>query len=178
MRTYICVISMYGARSAVFVCTGRVLSITSQATRNLFVLEVSTGTVTCCFNSLFTGLVPCWFECSTQNKPYQQVRARTHVSWACVAHGLQCLCVRGACCPSLAKQLVIWVVVEVSTVTVICCYNSMCTGMYRVGMNVPLKTNRANKYAHVPLCRGRECRTVCSVCAYGARVVHHFPSNS
>ena len=91
-RTYSCVMGVCGARSAVFVCTGRVLSITSQATRNLFVLEVSTGTVTCCFNSLFTGLVPGWFECSTQNKPYQQVRARTHVSWACLAHGPQCLC--------------------------------------------------------------------------------------
>ena len=51
----------------------------------------------------------------------------------------------------------------------------MCTGMYPVGMNVPLKTNRANKYAHVPLCHERVRRTVCSVCAYGARVVHHLP---
>ena len=105
MRTYICVISMYGARSAVFARTGRVLSITSQATRNFLVLEVSTGTVTCCFNSMFTG-------------------------------------------------------------------------MYPVGMNVPLKTNRANKYAHVHMCHKHVWRTVCSVCAYGARVVHHFPSNS
>ena len=29
-----------------------------------------------------------------------------------MAHGLQCWRVRGACCPSLLKQLVIWVVVE------------------------------------------------------------------
>ena len=119
-----------------------------------------------------------WYECFTDNKPRKQVCARTCVSWACMSHGVQCLCVRGACCPSLLKQLVIWVVVEVSTGTVMCCCNSMCTGMYRVGMNVPLKTNRANKYAHVPLCRERACRTVCSVCAYGARVVHHLPSNS
>ena len=47
MRTYLCAVCMYGARSAVFVRTGRVLPITCQATRNLFVLEVSTGTVTC-----------------------------------------------------------------------------------------------------------------------------------
>ena len=46
------------------------------------------------------------------------------------------------------------------------------------GMYLPLKTNRANKYAHVPLCHERECRTVCIVSAYGARVVHHFLSNS
>ena len=39
MRTYLCVTSVYGARSAVFARTGRVLSITCQATRNLIVLE-------------------------------------------------------------------------------------------------------------------------------------------
>ena len=121
---------------------------------------------------------PGWFECSTENKPYKQACTRTYASWACVAHGLQCLCVRGACCPSLAKQLVILSFFEVSTGTVICCCNSMCTGMYRVGLNVPLKTNRANKSAHVPLCHERVRRTVCGVCAYGARVVHHFLSNS
>ena len=104
MRTYLCVMSVSGARSAVFARTGRVLSITSQATRNFLVLEVSTGTVTCCYNSMFTG-------------------------------------------------------------------------MYRVGMNVPLKTNRANKYAHVHMCHKHVRRTACSVCAYGAHVVHHFPSN-
>ena len=122
--------------------------------------------------------VPGWYECSTENKPCKQVCARTPVPWTCMAHGLQCLCVRGACCPSLLKQLVLWVVVEVSTGTVMCCFNSMCTGMYPAGMNVPLKTNRANKYAHVPLCHGHAWRTVCSVCAYGAHVVHHFLSNS
>ena len=67
--------------------------------------------------------VPGWYECSTENKPCKQVRARTSVSWTCLAHGLQCLCVRGACYPSLLKQLVIFVVVEVSTGTVTCCFN-------------------------------------------------------
>ena len=55
-----------------------------------------------------------------------------------------------------------------------CCFNSMFTGMYPVGMNVPLKTNRANKYAHVPVCPEHAWRMGCSVCAYGARVLHHF----
>ena len=36
----------------------------------------------------------------------------------------------------------------------------------------------ANVYAHVPLCHEHEWRTVCRVGAYGARVVHHFLSNS
>ena len=52
------------------------------------------------------------------------------------------------------------------------------TGMDRVGLNVSLKTNRTNKYAHVPMRHGHAWRTVCSVCAYGARVAHHFLSNS
>ena len=56
--------------------------------------------------------VPGWYECSTQNKPRKQVCTRISVPCACLAHNLQCLRVRGACCPSLLKQLVIWVVVE------------------------------------------------------------------
>ena len=106
MRTYPCVVGMYGARSAVFVRTGRVLPITSQATRNLFVLEVSTGTVTCV------------------------VSTRCSLDW------------------------------------------------YRVSLTVSLKTNRTNKYAHVPMCRKHVWRTVRSVCAYGAHVAKSFPSNS
>ena len=152
MRTYLCVMSVFGARSAVFARTGRVLSITCQATRNLIVLEGIDQHRNLLFQLVVHWNVPGWSQCSTKNRPCKQVCARTSVSRACMPHGLQCWRVRGACCPSLAKQLVIWVVVEVSTVTVICCYNSMCTGMYRVGMNVPLKTNRANKYAHVLLC--------------------------
>ena len=124
----------------------------------------------CCFNWTGTG----WIEFRTEWKPCKRVRARSGSARACVAHALQCWRVRGACCPSLLKR----VVVEVSTGTVICCYTSMCTGMYRVGMNVPLKTNRANKYAHVPLCHEHACRTVCSVGAYGARVAQSFPTNS
>ena len=54
---------MIGARFAVFARRVRVLPSPSQATRNLSFLEVSTGTVTCCFNSYFTGLVPGWYEC-------------------------------------------------------------------------------------------------------------------
>ena len=52
--------------------------------------------------------VPGWYECSPEKKPRKQVCARTYVSWSCIAHDLQCLCVWGACCPLLAKQLVIF----------------------------------------------------------------------
>ena len=84
--------------------------------------EVSTVTVICCFQLVVHWNVLGWYECSTDNKPRKQVCARTCVSWACMSHGVQCLCVRGACCPSLLKQLIILSFVEVSTVTVICCY--------------------------------------------------------
>ena len=49
MRTYLCVVIMFGARFAVFDRTERMLFSTCQATRNFFVLEVSTGTVTLLF---------------------------------------------------------------------------------------------------------------------------------
>ena len=121
---------------------------------------------------------PGWFECFTENKPCKQLCARTSVPCACLPHGLQCLRVRGAVYPSLLKHLVILSFLRVPTGTVICCFNSMITVMYPVGMNVPLKTNRANNYSHVPPCHERVWRTVCSVGAYGARVVRHFLSNS
>ena len=51
--------------------------------------------------------VPGWYECSTERKPCKQVRARGGGAYACLAHALQCLRDRRACCPSLPKQLVI-----------------------------------------------------------------------
>ena len=50
--------------------------------------------------------------------------------------------------------------------------------LVRVGVNFPLNGTCANVYAHVVVERGRVWRTVCSVCATGARVAHPFPSNS
>ena len=52
------------------------------------------------------------------------------------------------------------------------------TGLVRVGVNIPPNGNRANKYAHVVVVREHVWRTVCSVCATGARVAQSFPSNS
>ena len=55
-----------------------------------------------------------------------------------------------------------------------CCF----TGLVRVGVNVPLKGTCANVYAHVVVVRVHVWRTLCSVCATGARVAQSFPSNS
>ena len=80
MRTYLCVVSVFGARSAVFARTGRVLSITSQATRNLIVLEGIDRHRNLLFQLVVHWNVLGWYECSTDNKPRKQVCARTCVS--------------------------------------------------------------------------------------------------
>ena len=51
-------------------------------------------------------------------------------------------------------------------------------GLVRVGLNFPLNGNRANVYAHVVAVREHDWRTLCSVCATGARVAQSFLSNS
>ena len=108
MRTYLCVMSMHAARSAVFVRTGRVLSITCQATRNFCCWRgFHRHRNLCSFNSLFTGLVPGWFEFSTEWKPFKRLCTRGGGACACLAHGMQCLCVRGACVAHSFKQSVI-----------------------------------------------------------------------
>ena len=80
MRTYLCVVSMFGARSAVFVCTGRVLSITCQATRNFIVREGFHRHRNLLLQLDVHWNVAGWYECSTDNKPCKQVCARTYVS--------------------------------------------------------------------------------------------------
>ena len=52
------------------------------------------------------------------------------------------------------------------TVVSTCCF----TGMVRVGVKIPQDGNRANKYKHVAMVHVHVWRTVCSVCATGARV--------
>ena len=52
------------------------------------------------------------------------------------------------------------------------------TGMVRVGVTIPQDGNRANKYRHVAVVHGHVWRTVCSVCATGARVARPVPCNS
>ena len=53
-----------------------------------------------------------------------------------------------------------------------------CTGLVRVGLNFPLNETCTNVYAHVVVVRVHVWRTLCSVCATGARVAQSFPSNS
>ena len=51
------------------------------------------------------------------------------------------------------------------------------TGRVRVGTIIPQDGNRANRYKHVAVVHGHVWRTLCSVCATGARVAHPVPCN-
>ena len=55
-----------------------------------------------------------------------------------------------------------------------CCF----TGIVRVGVKIPQDGNRANVDEHVAVVHEHVWRTVCSVCATGARVAHPVPCNS
>ena len=52
------------------------------------------------------------------------------------------------------------------------------TGLVRVGVKIPHDGNRANKNGHVAVVRRHVWRTLCSVCATGARVARPVPCNS
>ena len=65
-------------------------------------------------------------------------------------------------------------VLRVSTAACCCC----SPGLVRVGLKSPLDGNPANMHAHVAVVREHVWRTLCSVCATGARVAQSFPSNS
>ena len=68
-------------------------------------------------------------------------------------------------CGTRNLSLLRFVVLEV------CIIVSTCdlTGLIRVRLNFPLNGTRANVYAHVAVVREHVWRTVCSVCATGAR---------
>ena len=51
-------------------------------------------------------------------------------------------------------------------------------GLVRVGVKIPQDGNPANVYSHVAVVHGHVWRTVCSVCATGARVAQPVPCNS
>ena len=52
------------------------------------------------------------------------------------------------------------------------------TGLARVGVKIPQDGNRANMDGHVAVVHGHVWRTLCSVCATGARVARPVPCNS
>ena len=169
---------MFGARFAVFVRRARVLPTPCPATRNLLVLEVSPAPAHCCVNSFFHWDSTGWYENSTRWKSCKPVQTRGDGAWACLAHGLQCLCDGRACCPPRALQLVIcwfWRFHRHRHPVV----STRCfTGIVRVGTKIPQDGNRANVNGHVAVVHKHVWRTLCSVCATGARVAQPVPCNS
>ena len=58
------------------------------------------------------------------------------------------------------------------------CFKLLFTGLVWTGVKIPQDGNRANTYGHVYVVRGHVWRTLCSVCATGARVAQPVPCNS
>ena len=52
-----------------------------------------------------------------------------------------------------------------------CCF----TGLVRVGVKISHDGNRANRYGYMAVVHEHVWRTLCSVCATGARVAHPVP---
>jgi hypothetical protein len=69
---------------------------------------------------------------------------------------------------------VYFVVLEVSPATLLF-QLALFTGLVRVGVKIPQDGNHANRYGHVAVVRERDWRTLCSVCATGARVAPPVP---
>ena len=92
----------FGARFAVFVRRARVLPIPCPATRNLSFLRFHRHRHLVVSTRCFTGTGTGWCENSTRWKSCKRVRAPMYGAWACLAHGLQCLC-DGRACFSLFK---------------------------------------------------------------------------
>ena len=178
MDTWPWCMGMFGARFAVFVRRARVLPGPCPATRNLSFVEVSPAPSPCCFNSWYHWDGTGWCENSTRWKSCKRVRARDRGAWACLAHALQYLCDGRACCPARAMQLVIcrFLRFHWRRHLVVSTCGSLET--VRVGVKIPQDGNRANGYRHVYMVPGHVWRTLCSVCATGARVAHPVPCNS
>ena len=119
-----------------------------------------------------------WCENSTRWKLWKRVQSRGHGAWACLAHALQCLCDGRACCPPRALQLVICRSWGVTGTVTLLLQLVIFTGMARVGVKIPQDGNRTNVYGHMAAVREHLWRTVCSVYATSARVVHPVSCNS
>jgi hypothetical protein len=55
--------------------------------------------------------------------------------------------------------------------------SALCTWPGRVGVKIPQDGNRTNVHGHVAMVHEHVWRTLCSVCATGARVAHPVPCN-
>ena len=169
---------MFGARFAVFVRRARVLPTPCPATRNLSFLRFHrhrhTVVSTCCF----TGMVRVGVKI-----PQDGNRANGYCHVHMVhGHGWRTVCSIGATevhvfgSPFHATRNLSFLRFHRHRHTVVssCCF----TGLVRVGVKIAQDGNRANTHSNEATVHEHVWRTVCSVCATGARVAHPVPCNS
>jgi hypothetical protein len=144
----------------------------------IFVLEVSPAPSPCCFNSLFTWIVRVDVKIPQDGNRTNRYGCVAVVHVHCLTHGLQCLCDGRACCPPLFMQLVICRSGGFTGTVTLLFQLVVSLGLVRVGVKIPQDGNRTNRYGCVAVVHGHVWRTVCSVCATGARVAHPCLCNS
>ena len=169
---------MFGARFAVFVRRARVLPSPCPATRNLSFLRCSPAPSPCCFNSLFTGkrygLVCTFHKMEIVQTGTATWRRCTSMFGARFAVFVRRARVLPSPCPATRNLSFLRFHRHRHPVV-----STRCSlEIVRVGMKIPQDGNRANQYSHVAMVHEHDWRTVCSVCAPGARVAHPVPCNS
>ena len=169
--------SMFGARFAVFVRRARVLPGPCPATRNLSFLRFHRHRHPVVSTRCFTGLVRVGVKI-----PQDGNRANRYGTWR------WCMSMFGARfavfvrrarvlpgpCPATRNLSFLRFHRHRHPVVSTRCF----TGLVRVGVKIPQDGNRANRYGHVAVVHEHVWRTVCSVCATGARVARPVPCNS
>ena len=148
------------------------------ATRNLSFLEVSPAPSACCFNSLFHWD---WYGLVRKFHKMEIVQTGTDTWPWCMsifdtrfAVFVRRARVLPTPCPA-TRNLSFWRFHRRrDTVVSTRCF----TELVRVGVKIPQDGNRANVYGHVAVVHEHVWRTLCSVCATGARVARPVPCNS
>ena len=169
--------SMFGARFAVFVRRARVLPSPCPATRNLSFLRFHRRRHPVVSTRCFTGMVRVGVKI-----PQDGNRANGTGTWpwcmsmfgARFAVFVRRARVLPSPCPATRNLSFLRFHRRRHPVVSTRCF----TGMVRVGVKIPQDGNRANGTEHVAVVHEHVWRTLCSVCATGARVAQPVPCNS
>ena len=160
---------MFGARFAVFVRRARVLPGPCPATRNLSFLRCHRRLTLLLQLVIFTGMVRVGVKI-----PQNRNRANRYGHVAVVHVFVRRARVLPTPCPATRNFCLLRFHRHRHPVVSTRCF----TGMVRVCVKIPQDGYRANRYRHVAVVREHLWRTLCSVCATGARVAHPVPCNS
>ena len=168
---------MFDACVAVFVRRARVLPTPCPATRNLSFLRFHRRRHPVVSSCCFTGMVRVGAKIpqdGNRANVYRYVYMVHEHVWRTVCS----VCATGARvpgpCPATRNLSFLRFHRHRHPVVSSCCF----TGMVRVGVKIPHYGNRANVHRNVAVVREHVWRTLCSVCATGARVAQPVPCNS